>query len=111
MIGVRSRIKQLLPYDLEGPHQPTKALLDTLKTFESDLQGELKMKQEVVPPASSSTPTPVAQPPVPNAAFSIFVKSRSTRILLRQVSRSSQRHMITPCLLMLPITLQPELST
>ena len=72
MIDVRSRIEQLLPYDPGGPQQPTKALLDTLKTLERDLQGELKMKQKVLPPASSSTPAPVAQPPVPNAAFSIF---------------------------------------
>ena len=72
MIDVRNRIEQLLPYDPGGPEQPTEDLLATLSQLEKDLQGELKMKRNILPPPSSSAPPP-PQPPAPlNAAFAIF---------------------------------------
>ena len=72
MIDVRAKIEQLLPYDPGGPEQPIETLLATLSLLEKDLQGELKMKRDILPPVSSSAPPPPQQPAPPNAAFAIF---------------------------------------
>jgi non-heme chloroperoxidase len=72
MIDVRKKIEQLLPYDPGGPEQPIEALLATLSQLEKDLQGELKMKRDILGPASSSAPPIPQQPAPPNATFAIF---------------------------------------
>jgi non-heme chloroperoxidase len=72
MIDVRNKTEQLLPYDPGGPEQPTEALLATLSQLEKDLKGELKMKRDILPQASSPAPPPPQQPAPPNAAFAIF---------------------------------------
>ena len=84
MIDVRNKIEQLLPYDPGGPEQPIEALLATLSQLEKDLQGELKMKQNILPPASSFAPPPPQQPAPPNAAFAIFNEEQKyTKITTR----------------------------
>ena len=72
LIDTRSKIEQLLPFDPGGPKQPVEALLAILEQLTKDLQGEVKMKENILPP-ENGTPPPVASPPAPlGAAFAIF---------------------------------------
>jgi pimeloyl-ACP methyl ester carboxylesterase len=81
LIDTRSKIEQLLPFDPGGPKQPVEALLAILGQLTKDLQGEVRMKENILPP-ENSTPTPVASPPEPlGAAFAIFNEEQKyTRI-------------------------------
>jgi non-heme chloroperoxidase len=72
LIEARERIEQLLPFDPGGPKQPVEALLATLTQLEKDLQGELKMKRDILPPENSSAQPPPQQAAPLNAAFAIF---------------------------------------
>jgi hypothetical protein len=79
MIDVRKQIEQLLPYDPGSPEQPVEALLATLSQLEKDLQGELKMKLDILPPASSSAPPPPQEPAPQTPHSPSSTKSRNTR--------------------------------
>lgn len=72
MLDTRNKIENVLPFDPGGPKQPIEALLATLPQLEKDLQNELKMKQDILPPASGAPPLPSQQPASTNAAFAIF---------------------------------------
>jgi len=81
MLDTRSKIERLSPYDPGGPKQPIEDLLATLLQLEKDLQGELKMKQDIPPMESNSPPPAASQPTSLGAALTIFNEERKyTRI-------------------------------
>ena len=104
-----TRLSSFSPTTRAAPQQPIEALLATLSQLEKDLQGELKMKQNILPPASSFAPPPPQQPAPPNAAFAIFNdEQKYTKINDSAASLSSQYRMIKPFPQIPLITPQPQ---